>query len=50
MAKYTTLKPIRFSNEFAQKIQDYANKNYNGNFTKAVNELAAKALKIGDKK
>ena len=42
-------KNILFSDEIAQKIQDYANKNYNGNFTKAVNELAAKALKEAKK-
>lgn len=43
-------KLINFDEKLAQQIQDYANKNYNGNFTKAVNELAAKALKTGDKK
>ena len=44
------VKVIHFELGLVQSIQDYANKNYNGNFTKAVNELAAKALKTGDKK
>ena len=42
-------KNILFSDELTKQIQDYANKNYNGNFTKAVNELAAKALKEAKK-
>lgn len=30
--------------EFVRKIQDYANKNFDGNFTKAVISLCSKSL------
>ena len=36
-------KLIDFKNT-AKKIQDYANKNHNGNFNKAVRELVTKGL------
>ena len=34
----------------ADQIQDYANKNTNGNYTKAVLELIDKALKLNEVK
>ena len=37
-------KLILFSDELTKQIQDYANKHFNGNFTKAVNELAKAGL------
>jgi hypothetical protein len=37
-------KNILFSDELTKQIQDYANKHLNGNFTKAVNELAKVGL------
>jgi len=39
-------KLILFSDELTKQIQDYANKHFNGNFTKAVNELAKAGLNI----
>ena len=38
-------KNILFSDELTKQIQDYANKHLNGNFTKAVNELAESNIK-----
>ena len=40
-------KNILFSDELTKQIQDYANKHLNGNFTKAVNELAKAGLNKG---
>tara|TARA_R110001599_G_scaffold309506_1_gene516482 strand:+ start:212 stop:358 length:147 start_codon:yes stop_codon:yes gene_type:complete len=48
MAKPVTRKVIHFDDfGLVKSIQDYANKNYNGNFTKAVNELAKAGLNKG---
>jgi len=33
------------SEELIKKVQDYANKNYNGNFNKAVRELLKEGVK-----
>lgn len=33
-------KVIKFDDKLEKSIQDYANKNHNGNFTRAVNQLA----------
>ncbi len=32
------------SEEFIQEIQDYANRNFNGNFNKAVRSLTGRAI------
>ena len=37
-------KLINFSPELIEKIQDYANKNFNGNFSKAIRSLCDFAL------
>lgn len=37
-------KLIRFSKELVDKIQNYANHNHNGNFTRAVIDLCEKSL------
>lgn len=34
--------------EFVKKIQNYANKNFDGNFTLAVIDLCKKSLEIKD--
>lgn len=40
-------KSIKFTEELKQKVQDYANKNHNGNFNAAVRELLGKGLNNG---
>lgn len=43
-------KLINFKPVLAQHIQDYANKNHNGNFSQAVRALCNKSLSIGEEK
>lgn len=49
--EYIMDKLISFDSDLAEKIQDYANKNHNGNFRQAVRVLCEKSLLIeGEKK
>lgn len=42
----TISKKIRFEEVLCSQIQRFANDNHNGNFTAAVNDLAARSLLV----